>query len=96
VEKVEKTTVRLRTSWPTRFCGGERARRRRRVVGNGGAAALLLRSYRRAEEKQMEQASRSAGARGSHVAASSARMRTACGLREQKAGDGWQHAALAF
>ena len=44
----------------------------------------------------MEQASRSVGARGSHVAANSARMRTARGLREQKAGDGWQHAVLAF
>ena len=96
VEKVEKTTARLLIDWATHFHGGERARRRRRAVGNGGATALLLRSYRRAEEKQMEQASRSAGARGSHVAASSARMRTTCSLREQKADDGWQHAALAF
>ena len=64
MEVVEGITARLQTSWATRFRGGERARRRRRTVGNGGAAALLLRSYRRAEEKQMEQASRSAGARG--------------------------------
>ena len=53
VEKVEKATAKLRTSWPTRFCGGEHARRRRRTVSNGGAAALLLRSHGRAEEREM-------------------------------------------
>ena len=40
LKQLGENTAELRTSWPTRFCSGERARRWRSLVGNGGAAEL--------------------------------------------------------
>jgi len=96
VEVVEGITTKRGARRPARFCSGELKRQRRSSVGTGGAAVASVLHAMEAKESKWSRRLGRAGARGAQDAASSARMRTARGLREQKVGDGWQHAALVF
>ena len=85
---MEKSTAKLWTNWPTRFCSDEHARRWRSSAGNGGAVVALSLRAVEAKEMQMELTTRS----GRRAGCCSSRGRPCQGIcgawqHEQETGD---------